>query len=449
MDRRLFLSALAAAPLAAQQARKPNIIFILADDLGYGDLGCYGQKRIDTANIDKLAAEGMRFTQVYAGSTVCAPSRSCLMTGLHTGHTRVRNNGGRSGRVPLEPGDATVAESLKGAGYRTALFGKWGLGEAGSTGMPTRKGFDEFFGYLNQGHAHDYYPEHLWHNEREVFLRGNRGAKREQYSHDEIMTRALDWVGEVASASEPFFLYLALTTPHADNELGADTGDGMPVPDYGDYAERQWPTTEKGFAAMVTRMDRDIGRLMRLLRDKGADEDTLVIFTSDNGPHQEGGHDPEFFGSRGGLRGIKRDFYEGGIRVPAIARWPGKVEAGSTSDHVWAFWDFLPTACEAAGAKIPETDGISMLPAMLGKPQRDHEYLYWEIGMRGEFMQAVRKGKWKAVRTKLSGAVELYDLEADLGEANDLASAHPEIVKEMERLFESARTVSDEFPMRG
>ena len=221
-------------------------------------------------------------------------------------------------------------------------------------------------------------------------------------------------MSEAAEAAPPFFLYLALTTPHADNELGADTGDGMPVPDYGDYAEEQWPTTEKGFAAMVTLMDRDIGRLMKLLRDKGVDEDTLVIFSSDNGPHREGGHSPDFFGSRGGLRGIKRDFYEGGIRVPTIARWPGKIAAGSTSDQIWAFWDFLPTACEAAGARAPETDGISMLPAMLGKPQRDHEYLYWEIGMSGEFMQAVRQGEWKAVRARLAGPTELYNLDSDL-----------------------------------
>jgi len=448
LSRRTFLSLPAAAALARAQSRRPNIVFILADDLGYGDLSCYGQTRIATPNIDRLAAEGTRFTQAYAGSTVCAPSRSCLMTGRHTGHTRIRGNSGVSGRVPLRESDTTVAELLQDAGYRTALFGKWGLGEAGTSGIPNKKGFDEFFGYLNQGHAHDYYPEHLWHNQTEVFLRGNRGARRDQYSHDEVMARALDWVDDAASAPEPFFLYLALTIPHADNELGADTGDGMPVPDYGRYAEKPWPTTEKGFAAMITRMDSDIGRLMKLLAEKGVDEDTLVVFSSDNGPHREGGHEPSYFESQGGLRGIKRDFYEGGIRVPAIVRWPGRVPAGETSEQVWAFWDFLPTACDAAGVEPPEEiDGVSMLPAFLGRPQRDHEHLYWEIAMRSGFMQAVRTGDWKGVRLRLDGPVELYDLSRDPAERNDVAAEHPEVVRRIEALFESSRVDSAELPM--
>jgi arylsulfatase A-like enzyme len=450
MTRRQFLATSAAAAAlpaqAAAQTRKPNIIFILADDLGYGDLGCYGQKRIDTANIDRLAAEGMRFTDCYAGATVCAPSRSCLMTGTHTGHTRVRGNSSPTvGRVALRPEDITVAEVLKKAGYRTGLFGKWGLGEANTTGRPTEKGFDEFFGYLNQTHAHSYYPDHLWHNDEQIFLPGNLAGGKREYSHDLIAARALEFVRD--SKDQPFFLYFALTTPHANNEAGRFLGDGMEVPDYAPYSEENWPTTEKGFAAMVTRMDRDIGRLMALLKALNLDENTIVMFSSDNGPHREGGHEPEFFGSQGGLRGIKRDLYEGGIRVPSIARWPGKIEAGQTSDQVWAFWDLLPTAAEIAGAQPPAgIDGISMLPAMLGKPQKDHEYLYWEFFERG-FHQAVRKGNWKAVRHGLDGPVELYDLDNDLQETRDVASDNAAIVRQMEEILRTARSESREFPI--
>jgi arylsulfatase A-like enzyme len=450
MTRRQFLASSAAvAALPAQasaQTRKPNIIFILADDLGYGDLGCYGQKRIATANIDRLAAEGMRFTDCYAGATVCAPSRSCLMTGQHTGHTRIRGNSSPSvGRVALRPEDTTVAEVLKKAGYRTGLFGKWGLGEANTTGRPTEKGFDEFFGYLNQTHAHSYYPDHLWRNDEQVFLPGNLAGGKREYSHDLIAERALEFVRD--SKDQPFFLYFALTTPHANNEAGRFLGDGMEVPDYAPYAEKNWPTTEKGFAAMVTRMDRDIGRLMALLKELNLDENTIVMFSSDNGPHREGGHEPEFFGSQGGLRGIKRDLYEGGIRVPAIACWPGKIKAGQTSGQVWAFWDLLPTTAEIAGAQPPGgIDGVSMLPAMLGKPQKDHEYLYWEFFERG-FHQAVRMGKWKAVRHGLDGPIELYDLEDDLQETRDVASDHAALVRQLQEILRTARTESPEFPI--
>ena len=449
MTRRKFLTTSAAAAMAplpaSAQGRKPNIVFILADDLGYGDLGCYGQKRIDTSNIDRLAAEGIRFTDCYAGSTVCAPSRSCLMTGFHTGHTRIRGNSSPTGRVALRPEDTTVAEVLKAAGYRTGLFGKWGLGEANTTGRPTQKGFDEFFGYLNQTHAHTYYPDNLWHNDEEVFLPGNLAGVKREYSPDLIAERALEFVRN--SKDQPFFLYLALTIPHANDEAGRFLGDGMEVPDYGPYAAENWPTTEKGFAAMVTRMDRDIGRLMALLKELSLDENTIVMFSSDNGPHREGGHDPEFFGSRGGLRGIKRDLYEGGIRVPTIARWPGKIRPGKISSQIWAFWDLLPTAAELAGAKSPAgIDGISMLPAMLGKPQKDHEYLYWEFFERG-FDQAVRKGNWKAVRHGLDGPIELYNLEDDLAEARNIASDHEEVVRQMQEILRTARSESKEFPI--
>ena len=435
-----------AAANTGASRRRPNIIFILADDLGYGDLGCYGQKRIDTTHLDRLAAEGIRFTDAYAGSTVCAPSRSCLMTGQHTGHTRVRNNGSPLGRVSLLPSDVTVAERLKQAGYRTALIGKWGIGEAGSDGTPNRKGFDEWFGYLNQGHAHNYYPEHLWDNESETFLRGNRGRRRQQYSHDLFIEKALSFIER--NQAEPFFLYLALTIPHANNELGRSQGDGMEVPDYAPYETENWPTTEKGFAAMITRMDRGVGQIMAKLKQAGIDEDTLVIFSSDNGPHREGGHDPEFFGSRGGLRGIKRDLYEGGIRVPTIARWPGTIRPGQVSDFPWAFWDFFPTAAELAGAKLPDDiDGVSIVPVFQGETKPRDGYLYWEFG-RKVFHQAVRKDHWKAVRNGTKSAVELYDLNKDLGEQNDIAAEHPEIAREMERIMKTARTESREFPIR-
>jgi len=449
MTRRQFITASAALSVlphrAAAQERKPNIIFILADDLGYGDSGCYGQKRIDTSNIDRLAAEGMRFTDCYAGSTVCAPSRSCLMTGTHTGHTRIRGNSSPTGRVALRPEDTTVGEVLKKAGYHTGLFGKWGLGEANTTGRPTQKGFDEFFGYLNQTHAHSYYPDHLWRNDEQVFLPGNLAGGKREYSHDLIVERALEFVRN--SKDEPFFLYFALTIPHANNEAGRFLGDGMEVPDYAPYAAENWPTTEKGFAAMVTRMDRDIGRLMALLKELALDDNTVVIFSSDNGPHREGGHDPEFFGSRGGLRGIKRDLYEGGIRVPAIARWPGRIRPGQISSQTWAFWDLLPTAAEIAGAPAPAgIDGISVLPAMLGKPQKNHAYLYWEFFERG-FHQAVRMGDWKAVRHGLEAPIELYNLKEDLQETRDVSRDHGEVVRRVEETLRIARSESQEFPI--
>ncbi len=445
LSRRMFLSSLAApALLSAQTQSKPNIIFVLADDLGFGDLGCFGQQLIQTPNIDRLATEGMRFTDAYAGSTVCAPSRCCLMTGFHTGHALVRGNGNRP---PLGEADITVAEALKPVGYKTGCFGKWALGEAQTSGVPNLQGFDEFYGYYSQTHAHTYYPTHLWRNMTYQLIRENRGARQDAYSHDLVTDAAFEWIDTVAG--DPFFCYLAYTIPHADNELGADTGDGQPVPDYGIYADKPWPNPEKGFAAMITRMDRDVGRLMDLLQQKGVDENTLIIFSSDNGPHKEGGHSPNFFESQGGLRGIKRDFYEGGIRVPTLARWPGKVKAGSVSAHPWANWDFLATACELAGVKAPPTDGVSIVPTLLGKPQKEHEYLYWEMDMPNGGMQAVRMGKWKGVRYAAKTPIEVYDLSEDLAERNDLAKKHPEIVKRVEEAFRDAHVNSPHFPLRG
>ncbi len=419
------------------KAGKPNIIFILVDDLGYGDLGCYGQKVIKTPNIDRLASEGVRFTDCYAGSTVCAPSRCCVMTGLHTGHAYVRGNA----RVPLPPEEVTVAELLKGAGYSTGIVGKWGLGEPGTTGIPNRQGFDYWFGYLNQGRAHNYYPEYLWKDEEKYFLKGNRGNKKEEYSHDLFTKEALEFV--TRHKDKPFFLYLAYTIPHANNELGRKTGNGMEVPSDEPYSNKAWPQQQKNHAAMITRMDRDVGRLMALLKKLGIDRNTIMFFTSDNGPHQEGGAKPEFFDSNGPLRGIKRDLYEGGIRVPGIVRWPGNIRAGRVSNQVWAFWDFLPTAAEIAGVKPPTNiDGISMLPALLGRKQRQHDFLYWEFQERG-FTQAVRMGDWKAVRFRKRPRLELFNLKEDIGEKNNVADKNREVVAKIEAYLKTARTKSE------
>jgi arylsulfatase A-like enzyme len=428
---------------------RPNIIFIHADDLGYGDLSCYGQRKFKTPNIDRLAAEGMRFTQYYAGSTVCAPSRSALMTGQHTGHTRIRGNA----RHPLLPEDVTVAEVLKSAAYKTALIGKWGLGEAGTTGVPNRQGFDYFFGYLNQRHAHNYYPSFLWRNEERSKLRNlvpdedNEGSgnstNRVDYTHDLMAEESLKFI-EV-NGGGPFFLYLAFTIPHANNEA---KNKGMEVPDLGEFASKDWPDQEKAKAAMITRLDRDVGRLMALLKKLGIDDNTLVFFTSDNGPHREGGADPDFFDSNGPLRGIKRDLYEGGIRVPMIARWPKRIKAGAKSDQVWAHWDLPPTLAEVAGVKPPaKIDGISMLNALLGRRQRSHEFLYWEFHERG-FSQAARMGDWKAVRKSPDSPIELYDLKNDLGEQNDVAVKHSEVVKKIEEYLKTARTESELWPTK-
>lgn len=434
----------AAEPRSAA-ARPPNIIFILADDLGYGDLGCYGQKRIRTPNLDRMAAEGMRFTQAYAGSTVCAPSRSVLMTGQHTGHTRIRGNA----RHPLEPGDVTVAEVLRQRGYRTGLVGKWGLGEAGSSGVPNAQGFDYFFGYLNQRHAHNYYPTYLWRNEQKVPLRNvvpnedpqgsGVATQRIDYSHDLFAAEALQFLD--GNWMHPFFLYLAFTTPHANNEAGKK---GMEVPNHGDYATTGWPEPQKGHAAMITRMDHDIGHLLGRLKTLGIDSNTIVFFASDNGPHREGGNDPDANDSNGPLRGIKRDLYEGGIRVPAIVRWPGHVPAGQVSEHVWYFADFLPTAAELAGAKPPGTlDGLSLVPTLLGQPEKAkaHAFLYWEFYERGS-AQAVRLGSWKAIAQPLGGPIQLYDLSTDAGETSNVATNHPEVVKQARRFMDKAHVPS-------
>jgi arylsulfatase A-like enzyme len=457
----LLLAALALGPgpwrpeaAVAAGGPAPNIIFILADDLGYGDLGCYGQKRIKTPNLDQLAAEGIRFTDFYAGSTVCAPSRCVLMTGLNTGHGWVRGNGTQA----LRPEDVTVAEVLRAAGYHTGCIGKWGLGSENSTGVPQRQGFDEFAGYLDQAHAHDYYTDHIWRYDPRTgydaseSLAENWGGQKKLYLPDLFTRGALNFVRVNRPDRfnrRPFFLYLAYTTPHANNEEAKRTGNGMEVPSDAPYSTEPWPQPERNKAAMITRMDADIGRLLDKLTELKQADNTVVFFTSDNGPHREGGVDPKFFESAGPLRGHKRDLYEGGIRVPLIARWPGVIQPGQVSTQAWSFCDMLPTLAAIGRAKTPEKlDGISMLPALLGQPQTNqHAFLYWEFHERG-FQQAVRMGKWKAVRLAAGKPLELYDLQADPRERLDVAKEHADVAARIEDCLKTARTESKEWPIR-
>lgn len=417
--------------LAENSARKPNIIYIMADDLGYGNLGSYGEKFFETPNLDQMAKEGMRFTDCYAGSTVCAPSRCCLMTGYHTGHARIRGNK----RHPLLPQDKTVAEYLKDLGYTTGIIGKWGLAEPETTGVPNCKGFDFWYGYLNQARAHNYFPDFLWRNEKRDFF------KRWTYSHDAFVKETLNFLNE--NKDNPFFLYLPYTIPHAFDE---GRSQGMQVTSDKPYSDKPWPQQDKNFAAMVHGLDSDIGKIFALLKKLGIDDNTIVFFTSDNGPHREGGHNPDTFDDNGPLRGIKRDLYEGGIRIPMIVRWPGKVKAGTVNDEPWAFWDFLPTAVEIAGGEAPaDIDGISMKNTIFGKPQKSHEYFYWEFHERG-FQQAVRMGDWKAVVNNKK-PLELYNLKDDLGETKDLADQKPEIVAKIKQILKTARVDSPLYPI--
>ena len=473
MRRRDFLKAagLGAAAFAARRStqtitaassrRKPNVVFILADDLGYAEVGCYGQKKIRTPNIDTLAAEGMRLTQAYSGNPVCAPSRCTLMTGLHTGHAQVRGNkqvGGKEGWVlgstiggqwPLAEGTFTVAKMFQQAGYATGAFGKWGLGRVGTTGDPQKQGFDHFFGYICQRQAHTFYPNHLWKDGQIVWIEENKDGREQVYSHDLIADEALKFVR--AHRHHPFFLYVPFTIPHVALQVPADSlaeYKGLwPDPPYDGkkgYIPHAHPRA--CYAGMVTRMDKDVGRIMALLRELDLDDNTLVIFSSDNGPTYAGGADSAFFESAGPLRGLKGSVYEGGIRVPFVARWPGRIKAGSESDHVTAFWDFLPTCAELLGNEpLPGIDGLSMLPTLLGQAhrQKQHKHLYWELGGR----QGVRMGDWKAVRLKPNQKTQLFNLKTDIGETTDVADRHPEIVAKMEAILTNGRTASDVFPL--
>jgi len=447
----LFLATLITAFLATLSAAKqqPNIIYILLDDAGYGDLSCYGQKKFQTPNIDRLAREGMKFTNHYSGSTVCAPTRSVIMSGLHTGHTPSRGNREIQpvGQFPIPAATFTIAEALKKAGYATGAFGKWGLGNPGSEGDPVNQGFDRFFGYNCQRNAHTYYPTWLFDNFQKIKLNG------ETYAHDLIMDRAVEWIDNHHKA--PFFCFLPVTIPHA----------AMHVPEkYAAPFRRKFPEFENKvgrygnnrpfarnpaaqFAGMMTALDHGIGRVLKSLEKYGIEENTIVLLSSDNGPHREGGHMPDYFNSNGGLRGHKRDLYEGGIRCPLLVRWPGKVKAGSTSDHISAHWDLFPTFCELAGTETPRNlDGISFLPTLLGKKQEQHEYLYWEF-FEGGGKRAVRIGKWKAVQNQLTrkgqnASVEIYDLTTDRAEQNNLATRKPELIARARNIFKQAHTPS-------
>ena len=448
------------APTAAQgqpRTGPPNIILIQADDLGYGDLSAYGQGKFQTPGIDRLASEGIRFTNYYSGSTVCAPSRAALMTGMHTGHAWIRGNG----EIPLRAEDVTIAMLLRDVGYRTAVIGKWGLGTAGTTGQPDKKGFEYSFGFLDHRHAHRQYTDHLYRNAERVPVDPER-----DYVNDLFSREAESFV--TRNDPKPFFLYLNYTVPHAELRVPEDSlarfrgrfpetpfvnaqADAKPfgaTPDGASLGYRSQPTPHAAFAAMITRMDRDIGRLIDVINERRMSERTLIMFVSDNGPHQEGGGDPAFFLSSGGLRGIKRDLYEGGIRVPMVARWVGTIPAGRVSYHEWAHWDMLPTLAEFAGAKVPAgIDGLSMARALRGEQQPRHEFMYWEFHERG-FQQAVRMDYWKAVRLKKGAPLELYDLPNDPTEQHDVAYGNPDVVAKIEKYLATARTESARWPIK-
>lgn len=454
----LLLPALLASPLLSQEA--PNVILVLADDLGYGELGSYGQEHIETPNLDRLAAEGMRFTQHYSGAPVCAPSRYVLMTGRNSGHATIRNNlkVQSEGQTPIPSGELTLGELLKGAGYATGVFGKWGLGFPGSEGDPLAQGFDRFFGYNCQVHAHNFYPRYLWSDDETVDLEGNdRGLTGAQYSHDVIEAELLDFIR--ANKDRPFFCYVPSTIPHLalqvpESTLAQYRGRWEETP----YEGRSYlphPTPRAAYAAMITHLDASVGRVMELLQELELEERTLVLFTSDNGAtHLNPQVDVEFFKSSGALRGLKGSVYEGGVRVPLIARWKGQVPAGATSSHLSAFEDYMPTLAAVAGVELSTgTDGISFLPTLLGDPeaQEQHEYLFWDFpGYGGQI--AVRRGRWKAVRRGLKknadAPLELYDLENDPGEGTDVAVDHPDIALEMARIMIEARTTPAEEKFR-
>ncbi len=429
---------------------QPNIIFILADDLGYGNLGSYGQKLIKTPHLDHLARNGTRFTQCYAGSPICAPSRNVLMTGQHVGHTRLRGNHakiggiGPEGRVALELENITIAEVLKKAGYTTGIAGKWGLGEPQTTGLPTKQGFDEWLGYLNQDHALEFFPEFLWRNNAILHLEGNRGLNKNTYSQNVFTEFALSFIREHKDG--PFFLYLPWTLPHGPHDKFSVQGNHP-------YSNKSWDTKEKVFAAMIAHIDNSVGSILDLLDELNIDGDTIIFFSSDNGALKVGS---ERFDNNGPLRGYKGDLLEGGIRVPMIVSWPGRVKKGETSDAVWHFADFLPTATELAGISPPaEVDGISVLPMLLGKPQNTADrFIYWEnhwkvdkVFQERGFQQAVRWKNWKAVRLDPAMSLELYDLSDDLSEKRNLAVHNPEIVSLLENYLKTARTDSLNWPL--
>jgi arylsulfatase A-like enzyme len=441
--------------LSCSQNEKPNIVYIMADDLGYGDIGVNGQEIIKTPNIDKMASDGLVFNQHYSGSTVCAPSRCCLMTGMHTGHAVVRGNREMKpeGQYPMPEGTQTVIGLLKEAGYVTGMFGKWGLGGPGSVTDPVNAGFDEFYGYNCQRHAHRYYTPYLWHNNDRDSFPENLNDSMVTYSQDKILEHCLQFIKD--NKDKTFFLYAPFTIPHAelqvpdeDREPYMGMFDEKVYKGGGSYRYQEYPRAT--FAGMVSRLDKDVGKILDQIKELQLEDKTIIFFTSDNGPHLEGGADPDFFDSNGIFRGYKRDLYEGGIRMPFIAWSPGKIQAGTT-DHIAAFWDFLPTACDLAGLDSPDgIDGISYAPTLFGKKQKEHDYLYWEFHEQGG-KQAIRKGDWKAVRLNVAREenppTELYYLAEDPGEQNNVADKYPEIVKEMNDIFATARTSNPDWPL--
>ena len=452
--------AFAACNQVSEKTPKPNIIYIMADDMGYADAGCYGSTRISTPNLDRLASEGILFTDHYAGTSVCAPSRCVLMTGMHTGHAVVRGNKEADpyGQFAIPDETVTVAELLKDAGYATGLFGKWGLGVENTPGDPQNQGFEEFYGYYGQVHAHNSFPEYLYHNREKVYLRnevtympkdhwtrglGSYATKKVDYSNDLIQEKAMDFINQ--HRDEPFFLYLSVTMPHENGE--APEGEKFEVPDLAIYADSSWSLDDKRYASMISRLDGYVGVILEQLVNLGIDKNTLLLFTSDNG-----GFRYSDLHHNGKLRGIKRDLYEGGIRVPLLAVWPDHISPGTVTGHVSAFWDFLPTACDVAGIDPPEgIDGISYYSILTGGDQDNHEYMYWEFHEQGK-KQAVRMGKWKGVRLNVyeepDGPVELYDLEADLSETTDIAAEHPEVVEQIRKIMIEGRTVDPNWPLR-
>ena len=431
-----------AAPVSAADAKKPNIVFILCDDLAMGDVGVYGQKLIKTPNLDRMAAEGMRFTQAYCGTSVCAPCRSSLMTGQHMGHCPIRANREiqPEGQKPLPEGTITIAHVLKEAGYATACTGKWGMGMFHTSGSPFKMGFDHFFGYNCQRHAHSYFPTYLYNDDKRIELEGNEKGGKKTYAQDLIADDTLKWVR--SKKDEPFFLFYALTLPHGRYEI--DT--------VGQYADRDWSNLQKTYAAMISRLDSDVGRLLDLLKELKIDDNTLVIIAGDNGssfsPNSEIG---KLFDQAQGFRGFKRGMYEGALRQAAIAWWPGTVPKGVVRDEPWAFWDFFPTAAELAGAKIPKAaklDGFSLVSYLKGGQAPKRDYFYWELH-EGRSIQACRFGDWKAVRNAPDADIELYDLKKDVGETTNLADKHPDLVAKAEKIMKEAREDHPDWPLRG
>lgn len=453
---------------------RPNIIYIIADDLGYNELGCYGQKTIKTPNIDRIASDGIKFTQHYSGQAVCAPARCSLMTGYHMGHAFVRNNGNPKDRMPaykkdgIFPGQiaipdstVTIPELLKKKNYATAAYGKWGLGYEESTGDPLKQGFDDFGGFLCQIHAHNHYPKYLWKSGKKIPMPGNdRTLKGESYSQDYFVDWGLEFIRK--NKEKPFFLYLPFAVPHLSIQVpDSDVEKYRKIIQEEKHQHRGYlphPYPRAAYAAMVTHMDKGVGQIMNLVKELGLDNNTIILFSSDNGPayNRLGGSDSVYFDSANGFRGMKGSLYEGGIRIPLIARWPGKIKAGSVTDLQSAFWDILPTFCDLAEVKTPEgIDGISLAPTLLGQTdkQKHHDHLYWEFAAYGG-QQAVRMGKWKAIRQDmLKGKnpiikTELYDLESDPAESVDLADKYPVILKKLEEVMKDARVPSKTYPFR-